>query len=54
MYRNQVYFQTITLLVGWLVRILAASKYNARTSPLFKQLNLIKVSDMYKIQEIKL
>ena len=35
------------------VRILAASKYNAHTGPLFKQLNLLKVSDMYKIQEIK-
>ena len=36
------------------VRILAASKYNAHTGPLFKQLNLLKVSNMYKIQEIKL
>ena len=37
------------------VRILAASKYNAHMGPLFKkQLNLLKVSDMYKIQEIKI
>ena len=35
------------------IRTLTASKYNAHTEPLFKQLNLLKISDICKLQEIK-
>ena len=35
------------------IRIIAASKYNAHTEPLFKQLNLLKASDICKLQELK-
>ena len=34
------------------IRILTGSKYNAHTEPLFKQLNLLKISDICKLQEI--
>ena len=32
------------------IRIIAASKYNAHTEPLFKQLNLLKACDICKLQ----
>ena len=35
------------------IRIIAASKYNAHTEPLFKQLNLLKSCDICKLQELK-
>ena len=35
------------------IRIIAASKYNAHTEPLFKQLNLLKACDICKLQELK-
>ena len=33
------------------IRIIAASKYNAHTEPMFKQLNLLKACDICKLQE---
>ena len=35
------------------IRIIAASKYNAHTEPLFKKLNLLKACDICKLQELK-
>ena len=35
------------------IRIIAASKYNAHTEPLFKQSNLLKACDICKLQELK-
>ena len=35
------------------VRILSCSKYNAHTEPLFKQLKLLKIQDILKLQELK-
>ena len=35
------------------IRILAASKYNAHTEPLFKQLHLLKACDICKLQELQ-
>ena len=35
------------------IRIIAASKYNGHTEPLFKQLNLLKAFDICKLQELK-
>ncbi len=35
------------------VRIISLSKYNAHTEPLFKQLKLLKVKDILKVQELK-
>ena len=35
------------------VRILTGSKYNSHTEPLFKQINLLKVNDICKLNEIK-
>ena len=34
------------------VRILTGSKYNSHTEPLFKQINLLKVNDICKLNEI--
>ena len=36
------------------IRIIAASKYNAHTEPLFKQVNLLQACDICKLQELKL
>ncbi len=36
-----------------IVRILRLSKYNAHTDPLFKILKLLKVNDIFKLQELK-
>ena len=35
------------------IRIIAASKYNAHTESLFKQLHLLKACDICKLQELK-
>ena len=35
------------------VRIMAASKYNAHTEPLFKQLNIMKPGDSFSLQCVK-
>lgn len=35
------------------IRILSLSKYNAHTEPIFKDLNLLKVTDILKLQELK-
>ena len=35
------------------IRIIAASKYNAHTVPLFKKLNLLKACDICKLQELQ-
>ncbi len=35
------------------IRILCKSKFNAHTEPLFKNLNLLKVEDIKKLQELK-
>ena len=35
------------------IRIIAASKYNAHTEPLLKQLHLLKACDICKLQELK-
>jgi hypothetical protein len=35
------------------IRILSLSKYNAHTEPLFKELKLLKCTDILKIQELK-
>ncbi len=37
-----------------IIRILSLSKYNAYTDALFKQLKLLKVNDILKLQELKL
>ena len=36
------------------IRIVSLSKYNAHTEPIFKRLQLLKVADILKIQELKL
>ncbi len=36
-----------------IVRILSLSKYNAHTDPLFKTHKLLKVQDIFKLQEFK-
>ena len=35
------------------IRIIGASKYNAHTEPLYKQLHLLKACDICKLQELK-
>jgi len=35
------------------IRIITNSKYNAHTEPLFKQLNILKVQDIFKLQQLK-
>ena len=35
------------------VRIITNSKYNAHTDPIFKSLNILKVEDLYKQQQLK-
>ncbi len=46
----------VTKCLNWnkkIVRILSLSKYNAHTYVLFKQLKLLKVNDILKLQELK-
>ncbi len=45
--------EKITKLKKKFVRILSLSKYNAHTEPLFKQLKLFKIIDIFKLQELK-
>ncbi len=35
------------------VRIISVRKYNARTEPIFKELNLFKIADIYTLNELK-
>ncbi len=35
------------------VQIISLSKYNAQRGPLFKELNLLKLMDIYKLNEFK-
>ncbi len=43
----------ITKLQKKAVRIISLSKYNAHTEPIFKQILLLKVIDILKLQELK-
>ena len=43
----------IIKLQKWSVRAITCSKYNAHTDPLFIQLNLLKVEDLYKLNLLK-
>ena len=36
------------------MRVITSSKYNAHTEPLFKQLNLLKVNDIFELTALKL
>ena len=35
------------------IRIMTGAQYNAHTNPLFKQLNIVKLDDLYKLQIAK-
>ena len=35
------------------IRIITSNKYNSHTEPLFKQLNMLKLEDLLKIQQLK-
>ncbi len=35
------------------IRIISISKYNAHSEPLFKQLNLLKIEDILRLNELK-
>ncbi len=37
-----------------IIRILSRSKYKAHTEPIFKELKLLKLEDILKLQELKL
>ena len=43
----------LALLQKMAVRIIATSKYNARTEPLFKDLHLLKITDIFDVQCMK-
>ncbi len=45
--------ERITKLQKKAIRIISTSKYNAHTEPIFKSLNLLKVKDILKLQELK-
>ncbi len=45
--------EKITKLQKKVVRISSLSKYNAHTEPLFKQVKLLKIIDIFKLQELK-
>ena len=36
-----------------ILRVISVSKYNAHTDPLFKQLNILKLEDMYSLAKYK-
>ena len=44
----------VELLQKRAVRVITSSKYNAHTEPLFKQLNLLKVKDIFEVTALKL
>ena len=35
------------------IRIITSSRYNSHTEPLFKQLNMLKLEDLLKLQQLK-
>ena len=35
------------------IRIITSNKYNSHTEPLFKQLNMLKLEDLLKLQQLK-
>ena len=35
------------------IRIITSSRYNSNTEPLFKQLNMLKLEDLLKLQQLK-
>ena len=43
----------VELLQKRAVRFITNSKYNAHTEPLFKQLNLLKVKDIFELTALK-
>ena len=43
----------ILKLQKWALRAITSSKYNAHTDPLFKQLNILKINDIYKLSALK-
>ncbi len=43
----------ITKLQKRAVRIISTSKYNSHTEPIFKELKLLKIKDIMKLQELK-
>ena len=45
--------QRIFILQKKAIRIITLSKYNAHTAPIYKELKLLKVSDIYKLQKLK-
>ena len=45
--------QRIFILQKKAIRIITLSKYNAHTAPIYKELKLLKVSDIHKLQELK-
>ena len=45
--------ERITKLQKKAIRIIYLSKYNAHTEPIFKQLKLLKVTDVLRVQELK-
>ncbi len=44
----------LTKLQKKIIRIQSRSKYNAHTEPIFKELKLLKLEDILKLQELKL
>ena len=44
----------VELLQKRAVRVISSSKYNAHTEPLVKQLNLLKVKDIFELSALKL
>ena len=46
-------YKRIVKLQKRVMRIIACSKYNAQSEPLFKELNLLKLEDIRKLQELK-
>ncbi len=45
--------ERITKLQKKCVRTITASKYNAHTEPIFKELNILKIEDIFKLQVLK-
>ena len=45
--------KTITQLQKRAIRVITLSKYLAHTEPLFKNVNILKVEDIFRLQQIK-
>ncbi len=45
--------ERITILKKKCIRTITSSKYNAHTEPIFKELNLLKVEDIFELQVLK-